>query len=298
MQRDAAGEPIDSETDDAANEASADSKVDSTTRKPPSDPDASWGVKTRKDGNRESYYGYELHALVRAPDYPDQEGFIPLFETFEVTPAGKDIVRPSLGMLDRSTAMGNTVSELLADRHYSHKAEDRWFFQLLKRGIRQHVDLHANDQGFRDYNGMKLAAGWMHFPGTLSRLGRIDSPAPNADDAKKEAFAELIEERHQYAMRRVARLDEDSGARWECPAIDGRVGCPLREGSVEIAQLNGLPVIVEPPDKDGAPTCCTQRTVTTGHDAQPKVEQEHYWGSRKWKRCYNARTYVEGASGT
>ena len=56
-------------------------------------------------------------------------------------------------------------------------------------------------------------------------------------------------------------------------------------------------MIVESPDPATAPACCTQRTVTTGRDAQPKVEQEHYWGSRKWKHRYNARTYVEGAFG-
>lgn len=33
------------------------------------DPDAGHGVKTRKDGGRETYYGYQLHALVRVPDY-------------------------------------------------------------------------------------------------------------------------------------------------------------------------------------------------------------------------------------
>ncbi len=71
----------------------------------------------------------------------------------------------------------------------------------------------------------------------------------------------------------------------------------MREGTVEVAQLNGLPVIVEPPDPTAAPACCTQRTVTTGRDAQPKVEQEHYWGSPKWKTRNNARTYVEGAFG-
>ena len=82
---------------------------------------------------------------------------------------------------------------------------------------------------------MKLAAGWMHCPCTPDRLGRIDSPPPNASDAIKEAFAKLIEERQQYAMRRVTRLGSDSGARWECPALNGGVGCPLREGTVEVA---------------------------------------------------------------
>lgn len=301
LQRDANGEPLHPDGDEDAPQA-AEAAIDEGDSAAPaakrsSDPDARYGVKTRKDGKRETYWGYELHALVRAPDTPGQDGFIPLFETFEVTPAGMDIVNPSLGLLDRARTMGNTVTDLLADRHYSYKTEDRWYFQLLDRDIRQHVDMHPNDQGFRDYNGMKLAAGWMHCPCTPDRLGRIDGPSPNADADIKKEFAELIDERQQYSMRRVARLGQSSGARWECPALDGRVGCSLREGTVEVAQLHGLPVIVEPPDSASAPACCTQRTVTTGRDAQPKVEQEHYWGSRKWKKRYNARTYVEGAFG-
>ncbi len=297
---DAAGEPLDStEAEDASSTSSEDDRRDAGngSRARSSDPDASYGVKTRKDGKREVYFGYELHALVRAPDHPDQDGFIPLFEAFEVTPAGQDIVRPSLGLLDRSAAMGFEVNEVLTDRHYSYKTPDRWYFELLDRGIRQHVDLHPKDQGFRDYNGMKLAAGWMHCPCTPDRLGRIDGPSPTDDPEVKQSFIEQIEERQQYAMRRVARLGPESNARWECPALDGRVGCPLREGTVEVAQLNGLPVIVEPPSREVAPACCTQRTVSSGRDAQPKVEQEYYWGSKGWKKRFNARTYVEGAFG-
>lgn len=273
------------------------SDTEPETRKPSSDPDAAWGVKTRKDGRREGYFGYELHAGVRAPDDENGASTAPLFETFEVRPAGEDIVAATLGLIDRSLAMGNTITDILTDRHYSYKTEDRWYLELLERGIRQHVDLHHNDQGFRDYNGMKLAAGWMHCPATPDRLGRIDSPSPNAAPDVKAAFAARIEERQQYAMRRVTRIGPNSKARWECPALDGRVGCPLREGTVEVAHHNKLPVVTEPPDPADAPACCTQRTVTSGRDAQLKVEQEHYWGSRKWKKRYNARTYVEGAFG-
>jgi hypothetical protein len=287
LARDAQGEPLDEPTTDV---------TDGDRSPPPSDPDAAHGVKTRKDGRRETYCGYELHALVRVPDDVDQ--FVaPLFESFEVTPAGRDIVDPSLGLLDRSTDSGFKITDLLADRHYSYKTEDRWYYELLRRGIRQHVDLHPNDQGFRDYNGMKLAAGWMHCPATPERLGRIDGLAPTADQAARTSYSALIDERQTYALRRVARQNATTGARWECPALDGRVGCPLRAGTVEVAHRNRLPVVANPPAPATAPKCCTQRTVTTGTDAQPKVEQQHYWGSQAWKTRYNARTYVEGAFG-
>lgn len=253
--RDANGEPLvdEEEPGEPSGFAALDAGASEPTEEPDaanepepvaSDPDAAYGVKTRKDGKREVYFGYELHALVRAPDSEPTDDFIPLFEAFELTPAGSDIVAPSLGLIDRSISMGNAITDLLADRHYSYKAEDRWYFQLLQRGVRQHVDRHPNDRGFRDYDGMKLAAGWMHCPSTPDRLGRIESPSPSADRSTKEAFEEAIVERQQYAMRRIARMGASGGGRWQCPALDGRVGCPHREGSVEVAQLNGLPVIV------------------------------------------------------
>ena len=127
LERDANGEPLQDAgelpTQVADGATGEPGSLEPATRKRSSDPDARHGVKTRKDGNRETYFGYELHALVRAPDTSGQEGFIPLFETFEVTPAGMDIVEPSLGLLDRASVMGNSVTDLLADRHYGYKAE-------------------------------------------------------------------------------------------------------------------------------------------------------------------------------
>lgn len=286
LERDAAGAPLDTPDTDP-----------DPARPVPSDPDAGHGVKTRKDGNRETYYGYQLHALVRVPERPGQPGAMPLFEAFELTPAQLDVVEPSLRMIDRALAGGAAITDLIADRHYSYKTADRWYYELLRRNIRQHVDLHPADQGFRDYNGMKLAAAWMHCPATPDRLGTIAAPGPNATDDAKKAFSELIDERQRYALRRVSRQSATHGARWECPALAGTLGCTLRPGTVEVAQLNGLPVVLEPPDPATAPACCRQRTVTTGTDAQAKLEQEHYWGSEKWRKRYSSRTFVEGAFG-
>ena len=282
LARDAAGDPL-AQPDDPDSQISA-------------DPDATLGVKTRKDGQREVYSGYELQAMVRVR-CRDGKYVPPLFESFELTPAGTGIVEVSLRVLDRAIAMGHTITDLLADRHYSYKAAPHWYYELLARGIQQHVDLHPKDQGFRDYDGMKMAAAWMHCPCTPDRLGTITDPGPTATEEAHKAFIALIDERQQYAFRRVARQTATTGARWECPALNGTVGCPLRQGTVEVAQLNGLPVIVEPPDPATAPKCCTQRTVSTGLDAQAKIEQEHYWGSKKWRKRYNHRTYIEGAFG-
>ena len=201
-------------------------------------------------------------------------------------------------MLDAARHGGHVIDEVLVDRHYSYKTAERWASELRRRGIDQHLDLHPNDHGFRDYNGAKLAAGWLHCPGTPDRLGTIPKPAPNAEQEHHDAFAALIEERKQYAFRRVERhRARDGRARWECPALAGSVGCPLREGRVEVAQELGLPIVANPPDPEAAPACCTQRAVSTKADAQLKLAQPHYWGDAKWRQSYARRSYVEGSFG-
>ena len=265
----------------------------------PHDRDARWGVKTSKSGTDEIYFGYELHGIVRVHDRhapPDNEPT--LVERFALTPAAIDIVEPTLAMLDSALAAGHPIEEVVVDRHYSYKTPERWGNELRRRGIAQHLDLHPNEQGFRDYNGAKLAAGWLHCPGTPDRLGSIPRPAANAPDEEHDAFAEAIAERQQYGFRRVeSHRASDGRARWECPAVAGTVGCPLRQGSVEVAQQLGLPIVANPPEAATAPACCTQQTVSTKADAQPKLAQPHYWGSPEWRAAYNRRSYVEGAFG-
>ena len=164
------------------------------------EPDGAWGVKTRKDGGRQSFYGFELHALVRAPDRggnPNLEAN--LIERLDVTPANTDVVDTSLRLIEGVIASGVAFKELLADRHYSYKNPDRWAKKLTILGVEQIVDLHQNDQGFRDYDSAILAAGWLHCPATPTRMAKILHPGPTATHEQKKAFVEQIEERKPCA---------------------------------------------------------------------------------------------------
>ena len=261
----------------------------------PYERDAAWGVKTAKDGRRESVYGFDFHALVRAPDVggdPTREA--KLIQSIDVTPAHQDVVDTSLRMIDRVRDAKVPFAELLADRHYSYKVASRWATQLTARGIEQVVDLHQNDQNFRDYNGAKLAAGWLHCPGTPAPLGKIVHPGPGATKEQKQAFGDEITKRKAYALRRISVT---GSRRFQCPALAGTVGCPLREGTVDIAIEGNLPLITTPPAAETAPTCCTQSTVELKEDGQRKLWQREYWGSKPWVLSNNRRTYVEGAFG-
>jgi hypothetical protein len=143
-------------------------------------------VKTAKKGGTEVFFGYRLNALVRVPGVRDTKDQEPrLVERFALTPAHLDIVDASLDVIDRIRERGTPLTELLSDRHYSYKTPERWADELAARSIRQVLDLHANDQGFRPYNGARLAAGWLHCPTTPDDLGTINHPGPGSDAQRK-----------------------------------------------------------------------------------------------------------------
>ena len=297
------------------------------------DPDAAAGGKTAKDGKKEGYFGYGLQGLIRAPALGlDGESEPLLIKRLDLTPASTDIVAPSLAMIDTLLAKPNgCIEELLVDRHYSYKKVDRWYTELVARGIRQVLDLHRNDQGFRPVGGMRVAAGWPHCPATPDQLGTIVRPSPpgskppksagtpgatkaalQADKDKeakqraaylrrRETFDQRITERSAYAMERRSGIGSDK-IRYGCPALDGTVGCPLRPGTMDAAEQLGLPTVENPPDRATAPLCCTQDTVRVKldpkHGMNPKLVQQHYWGSEDWEGSYKRRTYVEGFFGT
>lgn len=265
--------------------------------------DAAIGAKTDKDGKRRYFFGYDIEACVRVPAIAINSVKIRtepnLVEALVVIPAGKDIVNPCLRMLDRMKVSGKKVEVLLVDRHYSYKKFDRWLTELMKRGIEQVVDAHKNDQGFKIWNGMKVAAAWPHCPGTPDRLGSIPTLAPQATPEQIATFNARIDERRAYAAKRINPLSVDGKARYGCPALDGAVGCPLRPETMATAVRALLPIVTDVPGEVGRPKICSQESVqikitNKNEEIAMKLYQRPYWGSRSWRLSYARRTFVEG----
>lgn len=278
------------------------------------DPEANWGAKTAKNGTLESFYGYHEHTLVLAGDNRDRAVPVPpLIRRLVLSPASKDVVPVSLALID-SLPTG-AVTDLIVDMHYSYKRHDRWLAALLHRGVRQHHDLRADEQGFSEYQRMRFAAGRPHCPATPDELGSITRPNAKPGSAEHERFREMVAFRQQYAFRVVNQPDAEGVARYQCPARAGTVGCPLVAGTVEAmaalaqepppARSNAVPlrpVIIEHPPEPAAdgtlPRGCTQQTVRVRlPDPIAKLAQHLYWGSDPWTAMYNRRTYVEGSYG-
>ena len=254
--------------------------------------DAAVGAKTDKDGKRRYFFGYDIEACVRVPAISTEEVRVRtepnLLEALVVIPGGKDIVNPCLRMLDRMKVSGKKVESLLVDRHYSYKKFDRWLIELMKRGIEQVVDSHANDQGFKDWNGMMMAAAWAHCPGTPDRLGTIPTLPPDPAPGQVETFNALINERRAYAAKRINPLSTNGKARYGCPALDGAIGCPLRPETMATAVQANLPIVTDIPNEVGRPKLCTQESVQikiTKKDEEivMKMHQRYYWESKSWR---------------
>lgn len=274
------------------------------------DVDAAWGVKTKKNGQNEVFFGYEMHAFAQTPQLTDPRasdetnGAPPLLTRFELTPAGTDVVDVSLNLLDRHHV---DIKDLIVDRHYHYKTPDRWKAKLDRRGVRQHLNLRKDEHGFTEYQRMRFAAGSAHCPATPDDLGTIERP--NAGETSGfEEFSRKIAVRERYAMQPHTKPDEHGTHRVKCPAVAGKVGCPLRPDTEAVAIELGLPLVENPPSHEPGgeplPACCTQETVTVSFDPNDdaqarlyKLQQQHYWGSEAWERVWSKRTYIEGLFG-
>ncbi len=112
-----------------------------------------------------------------------------------------------------------------------------------------------------------------------------------------EKFHQLIAERGQYALRRVAGPDATGKERFEDPAHAGQLTCANCPISVHFVDV---PVIDSAPDKNdpASPLICRQRTITAPGHIQAKLRQEHRWGTPDWINSYSRRNVVEGLFGT
>jgi len=265
--------------------------------------DASWGYKTAKLGESEQFYGYDLHVIIREPKIGNTPEEPKLIEHMSLTPAGTEIVEPSLNLIDRILFKGQKIKYLLTDRHYSFKVTARWMKPLRRRGIMPVSDLHPSEMGFRPFESVPWAAGMPYCPRVPEHLGSIKPFHPNMSDAQKEELNNKHAERGPYRAKLHTPLDAEMRMRCACPALSGQIGCSLRQGTVTLAEKNQLPIVINPPKLENAPKLCTQKTVQYQFKTEDELmiiknHQSPVWGTPEWRKNYGRRSSVEGAFGT
>ena len=267
------------------------------------DPDADFGVKTAQTGGKEVFFGYQEHTLVIAPECKkaDDPKVPPVIvRRLELTPASEDVVAVSLRLFD-SMKQG-AIKNLLVDRHYHYKTPARWLDELRKRKIKQHHDLRSDEHGGITYEGIRFIDGAGHCPKVPKSFETILRPGPGASEEARKEFAKQIDRRFAYSVFVNEQPDENGSFQCQCPALVGKVGCPLRAGTISSASRGGMPIIEKPPNPevDGIPLprICEQKFVTLRPpDKIRKHQQSKYWGSKEWEKMFRRRTAVEGSYG-
>jgi len=271
--------------------------MESFSRPPPAkggpcaDPEASWGHRKNNllRSENELFFGYYLSAGIMMPD----EGgpAVPEFARRATASSCRhDPVRALVPVLTRMPEQGIRLGDMLADSGYAHRNAEAWALPLRAAGAALVQDLHPHDRGPKGtHEGAIIANGNLYCPCTPRALLE---PGPLARGATPEditAHDARTAETARYKLGRLTSDDTDGYHRVACPAVMGKIRCPLRPASMTLDR--GRPEILTPPGHP--PACCTQQTLTVPADVAAKTAQKHDYPSAAWRRSYARRTGAE-----
>jgi len=273
------------------------SDLESFSRPPPrgtsgcADPEASWGHRRNNllRDEDELFFGYYLSDAIMVPD--EQGPPVPeLARRMTLSSCRHDPVPAFTGVLTAMPGAGIPLGDVLADSGYSHRVPRNWASPLRRSGAALIQDLHPGDRGPRGtHEGAVISNGNLYCPAAprsllqLGPLARTAAPAQAADHDRKAAEAA------RYKLGRLTSDDADGYHRVQCPAVAGKIRCPLRPSSMTLDR--DRPEILQPPEDPQA--CCTQQTITVPAEVGAKTRQKHDYPSAAWRRSYARRSGAE-----
>ncbi len=96
----------------------------------------------------------------------------------------------------------------------------------------------------------------------------------------------------RYKLGRISATDADGYHRVACPAVLGKLRCPLRADSIALTLDH--PEVLAPPEHP--PACCTQSTITVPPQVNAKTAQRQDYLSKAWRRSCARRSAAERAN--
>lgn len=283
---------------DASAALSADWTDTETWSRPPrhgttgcADPEASWGHRTSNlPGPRgEMFFGYYCSAATmtaeeNGPPVPE------LARRMTLTSCHLDPARALVAVLLRMAAAGIPLGDVLADSGYAHRDAGAWAIPLRAAGAQLIQDLHPHDRGPRGtHHGAIIANGCLYCPATPKPLLELGPLAPAATPEDTAAHDARAAELARHKLGRITSDDADGYHRVSCPAVMGKIRCPLRPASMTLSR--GRPEILTPPEHP--PACCAQQTITVPPQVAAKTRQKHDYPSPAHRRSYARRTGAE-----
>ncbi len=187
-------------------------------------------------------------------------------------------------------ARGIPLGDVLADSGYAHRDAGAWAIPLRQAGAQLVQDLHPADRGPRGtHHGAIISNGNLYCPATPRPL---PEPGPLARDATPGQAAAHDQQTAELARHKLGKITSDHADGYHragCPAVTGKIRCPLRPASMTLTR--DRPEILTPPQHP--PACCTQQTITVPPEVAAKTRQKHDYPSKAHRRSYARRTGAE-----
>jgi hypothetical protein len=271
--------------------------LESFSRPPPAkggncaDPEASWGHRKNNllRSQDELFYGYYFSAGTMASE--ENGPAVPEFaRRMTVCSCRHDPARALVPVLTAMPAAGIPLGDVLADSGYSHRDAGAWALPLRAAGAQLVQDLHPHDRGPKGtHDGAITANGNLYCPKTPRSLLELGPLAPGAAKDQATGWERKTGELARYKLGRLTRDDADGYHRVQCPAVTGKIRCPLRPSSMTLDR--GRPEILHPPQHPQA--CCTRQAITVQPEVNAKTAQKHDYPSKAHRQSYARRTGAE-----
>ena len=273
------------------------SDVETFSRPPPhgtsdcADPEASWGHRNGGGPGQDSelFFGYYLSAATmmreeHGPAVPE------LTRRMTVCSCQADPARALVPVLTAMPGDGIPLGDILADSGYAHRDAEGWAIPLRQAGAQLIQDLHPSDRGPRGtHEGAIIANGNLYCPVTPRLLLELGPLARDATPEETAAHDTRSAELARYKLGKITADDTDGYHRVICPAVMGKIRCPLRPASMRLDRQR--PEILTPPEHP--PDCCARQTLTVPPDVAAKTRQKHDYPSAAHRRSYARRTGAE-----
>jgi len=271
--------------------------VETFSRPPPhgtsdcADPEASWGHRSGGGPGQDSelFFGYYASAATmmreeHGPAVPE------LARRMTVCSCRLDPARALVPVLTAMPAAGIPLGDILDDSGYAHRDAEAWAIPLRQAGAQLIQDLHPSGRGPRGtHHGAIIANGNLYCPATPRLLLQLAPLARDATPAETAAHDTRTAELARYKLGRITSDDADGYHRVMCPAVMGKIRCPLRPASMTLDRQR--PQILTPPQHP--PDCCRRQTLTVPPQVAAKTRQKHDYPSAAHRRSYTRRTGAE-----
>jgi hypothetical protein len=293
----AASAPRPTEAQDAAQQADGPQQDEAgngteqeTEKERCADPEAAWGHrKTNHPGTSETFFGYYLQAVTIVRE--ENGGDVPeLVRRVTLASPKHDPPAMIVPVIQRMHEDGIEIADLLGDSGYSYRAPETFAMPARALGASLVIDLHPGDRGMKGtHEGATCCNGNLYCPATPKALFALGPASPAATEKELAAHDQKTAELSRYKLSPLTAADQDGYRRLACPAVKGKLRCPLRASSMSLSHER--PTITDPPEHP--PLCCSQQTITVAPTVNAKTAQKHDYPSKAHRASYARRTASE-----